>query len=307
MAEDDKTTTTDTAADGAASAEAAFGSGYDAGAEVLTDKSEGRGRNKPLVDLTKPPANGKAEPARDATRVDADPPPEVVQITAREWAAQLAKNTSYDQQLSKAFGTIGNLQKLVNGFQQQKAQDAPPAARKVELSPKAYAKMATDFPELAQQSREALQEALSELLPSMGANAAADPAKIESMLVQWAAKRELAVLNDRHPDWREIVGAVDLASGQQPPADNAYRIWLATKPAEYQQAINGSELADVIGRSIRLFQRETTDAPAKTNGTAQRDTARADRIRAAVQPRGDNAGNAPANTSEDAFAAGFGR
>src|ERR1700726_2401612 len=104
MAEND---TTDTAAVDDAQANADFGSGF-AGVEGKTDRSD--------KSDTKPPANGKAAPARDATRAEAEPPPEGVQITAKEWAevrAAAAKTASYDQQLSKAFGTIGNLQKLV--------------------------------------------------------------------------------------------------------------------------------------------------------------------------------------------------
>ncbi len=278
---------TDTAAVGDATAEASFGSGF-AGAEDKTD--------------TKPPANGKDEPARDAAQADAEPPPEVVQITAKEWAevrAAAAKTASYDQQLSKAFGTIGNLQKLVNGFQ-QKAQSEPPPKRKVEISQKSYAKMAADFPELAEQSREALQDALSEL--NIGANDV-DENKIEAIIARSAAKREIEALEDAYPDWRTIVGAVDVTK-DQPDPENPFRKWLGTKDAAYQDRVNASESAAVIGRAIRLFQRETAVPAAKP---AARDTARADRIRAAVQPRGDNAGAAPSNTAEEAFAAGFAR
>ncbi len=279
---------TDTAAVGDATAEASFGSGF-AGAENKTD--------------TKPPANGKDEPARDAAQADAEPPPEVVQITAKEWAevrAAAAKTASYDQQLSKAFGTIGNLQKLVNGFQ-QKAQSEPPPVRKVEISKAAFAEMEKDFPELAQQTRAALEAALSGLPSTNGAEV--DGAKIEAMWASYTARREIEALEDAYPDWRTIVGAVDVTK-DQPDPENPFRKWLGTKDAAYQDRINGSESAAVIGRAIRLFQRETAVPAAKP---VARDTTRADRIRAAVQPRGDNAGAAPQNTAEEAFAAGFSR
>ena len=283
--------TTDTAAVDDAKADAEFGSGF-AGDATKTD-------------TTKPPANGKADPARDATRADAEPPPEVVSITAKEWAevrAAAAKTASYDQQLSKAFGTIGNLQKLVNGFQTQQAQDKPPAARKVEISPAAFAEMARDFPELAQQTRAALEAALSGYAPNGAGDV--DPGKLESMMASYTARREIENLEDAFPEWRKIVGAVDV-SREQPDGNNPFRKWLGTKDAAYQDRINGSESAAVIGRAIRLFQRETAAAPAKPNGATVRDTARGDRIRAAIQPRGDNAGAAASKTDQDEFEAGF--
>jgi hypothetical protein len=285
--------TTDTAAVSDASAEAAFGSGYDAGADTKPDKSD-----------TKPPANGKADdPARDAARTEAESPPEVVSITKKEWDEIRGRTSSYDHQLSKAFGTIGQLQRVVNGLQMQQTQAQPAAARKVEISREAFKEMERDFPELAAQTRAALEAALSGLPANGGAEIEA--AKLESMMATYTARREVEALEDAYPEWRTIVGAVDV-SREQPDANNPFRKWLGTKDTAYQARINGSESAAVIGRAIRLFQRETAAAPGKPAATP-RDTARGDRIRAAIQPRGDNAGAAPANTSEDAFAAGFGR
>jgi hypothetical protein len=299
----DDTTTTDTAAVDDAASDGEFASGF-AGIEGKADKVDRSDKAD-----TKPPANGKAEPARDASRAEAEPPPEVVQITAREWAevrAAAAKTASYDQQLSKAFGTIGNLQKLVNGFQTQQAQDKPPPARKVEISPAAFAEMAKDFPELAQQTRAALEAALSGYAPN-GADAV-DATKIEGMLASYTARREIEALEDAFPEWRTIVGAVDITK-EQPDGANPFRKWLAGKDEAYQQRINGSESAAVIGRAIRLFQRETatTAAPAKPNGANGTPAAavRADRIRAAVQPRGDNAGAPAGKSDDDEFAEGF--
>ncbi len=286
----DTDTDTDTAAVDDATADAEFGSGF-AGVEGKTD--------------TKPPAHGKAEPARDAAPAEAAPEPEVVSITAKEWAevrAAAAKTASYDQQLSKAFGTIGNLQKLVNGFQAKQVQAEPPAARKVEISPAAFAEMARDFPELAQQTRAALEAALSGMPAPNGTEL--DATKIEGMLSQYTARREIEALEDAWPDWRTIVGAVDV-SKEQPDPENPFRKWLGTKDAAYQERINGSESAQVIGRAIRLFQKETAAPAPKPNGAAPRDTARADRIRAAVQPRGDNAGAGAGKSDEDEFAEGF--
>lgn len=287
--------TPDTTAVDDAQEQADFGSGFSG--------VEGKTVEKPAK-LDKPAAPDKPSPAA-TPRVEEKPAPEYIQITRSDWAevrAAAAKTASYDQQLSKAFGTIGNLQKLVNGFQTQAAPPAPPAQRKVEISRAAFAEMEKDFPELAQQTRAALEAALS----GLPGNAAADvdATKIESMLASYTSRREIEALEDAYPTWRQIVGAVNVTSGEQPDPNNEFRKWLGTKDAAYQNRINGSESAAVIGRAIRTFQNETKAAPAKVNGTP-RDTARADRIRSAVQPRGDAGGAQAGNTENDEFEAGF--
>ncbi len=280
----------DTAAVDDAKLEAEFGSGF-SGIEGKTD--------------TKPPANGQAEPAQDAAQAEAEPPPETVQITKKEWdeiKAAASRTASYDSQFSKLFGTLGNVTKQLQTFQ-TKPQEAPPAARKVEISKAAFAEMEKDFPELAQQTRAALEAALSGLPAPNGAEI--DATKIEGMLASYTARREIEALEDAWPNWRELVGAVDV-SKEQPDPNNPFRKWLGTKDEAYQNRINGSESAAVIGRAIRLFQKETAaPASAKPNGAAPRDTTRADRIRAAVQPRGDNAGAGAAKTEDDEFTEGF--
>jgi hypothetical protein len=246
-----------------------------------------------------PPARPK-EPAPAATpRAEATTEvPEYVQVTAKDWAeikAAAAKTASYDQQLSKVFGTLGNVQKIINGL-----QSATPAGRKVEIPKDAFAGMEKDFPEIAQQIRGALEATLSGM-HGTGANDA--PAvDIEAKLAAYTAKRELEILEDAYPDWRQVVGAVDVRS-EQPDPNNAFRRWLATKDAAYQNRVNTSESAAVIGRAIRLFQSETKATPKAA--TTPRDAARADRIRGAVQPRGDGAPVPAGRTDDDDFLAGF--
>lgn len=280
MADNTDTTTVD-----AAQEDADFGSGF-TGVEGKPDR---------------PAAKEKPEPA-ETPRAEAKPEPKYVQVTESDWAevrAAAAKTASYDSQLAKAFGTIGNLQKILN---EQKAAGQPAAAtaRKFEVPKEAFAAMERDFPELAQQTRAALEAALSGL-PGTGANDV-DATKIEGMLATYTSKREVEALEDAFPSWREIVGAVDVTR-EQPNPDNPFRKWLASKDAAYQARINGSESAAVIGRAIRSFQNETKAQPKPT--VKPRDEARADRIRGAVQPRGDNAGTASGKTADEEFEAGF--
>jgi hypothetical protein len=291
MDDENDAATGDTAAE-----QAAFGAGF--GTEDKPAKSAPEGRAS---------AKDQPEPAAATPQVEAKPEPKYVQVTEADWAdvrAAAAKTANLDSQLSKAWGTIGGLQRWIN---EQKAAGQPTAvpaavAKKFQVPKEAFAAMERDFPELAQQTRAALEAALSGL-PGPGASDAQDPAKLEALLAQYTAKRELVVLEDAFPTWREIVGAVDTSTGQPPP-DNAFRKWLGTKDEAYQQRINASESAQVIGRSIRLFQKETA---VQTNATAQpRNDVRTERIRAAIQPKGDSQGAAPRNTSEEAFAEGFG-
>jgi hypothetical protein len=292
MAEELDTTIADDKA-----SEADFGAGF-AGTEGKPDKAAA----KPDKATTKPDA---PQPAATPRAEEPKPEPKYVQVTEADWAevrAAAAKTASYDQQLSKAFGTIGNMQKMLN---EQRAAATPAAtaavAKKFEVPKEAFAAMERDFPELAAQTRAALEAALSGL-PGPGGNDAHDPAKLESLLAQYHSKRELEVLEDQFPTWRTIVGAVDVTR-EQPDPNNAFRKWLGGKDEAYQQRVNGSESAQVIGRAIRLFQRETA-VPAKANG-APRNDARAERIRAAVQPRGDNAGAAAGKSENDEFLEGF--
>ncbi len=231
----------------------------------------------------------KAEVA-ETPRQAPTPKPEYVRLTKADWQEvkdAAAKTASYDHQLSKAFGTIGNLQKVVTELQSAKAGG-------IKLSPEAFAEMEKDFPELAQQTRMALEKALS------GVNgSSADVPDFKALAAEIASAREVEALEDAHPDWRSIVGAVDI-SKEQPDGNNPFRKWLATKDATYQARINGTESAAVISRAIQRFQDET-----KAPSPAPRADARADRIRLAVQPKGDGAAAAPGSTDEDEFAAGF--
>lgn len=225
--------------------------------------------------------------------------PEHVQVTVKEWdeiRAAAARTASYDSQFSKLFGTVGNISKLLN---EQRAQPSTPAGRKIEIPKDAFLAMERDFPELAQQTRAALEAALSGVHGTGGADV--DPAKIETMLASYTSRREVEALEDAYPAWRDIVGAVDITK-EQPDPNNAFRKWLSTKDAGYQARVNGTESAAVISRAIRSFQKETT---ASKPATTPRNDARAERIRSAVQPRGDNAPAPPGKTDDDEFIAGF--
>lgn len=244
-------------------------------------------------------AKEKPETARETPRAEEEQQPEFIQVTKKDWdevQAAARRTASYDQQFSKAFGTIGNLQKLVNGLNKPGETAPPPPKARAEVLKEAFAEMEKDFPELAQQNRAALERVLS------GTPTEIDSTKIKSMMETYTSEREAEALEDAFPEWRDIVGAVDITK-EQPNPENAFRKWLATKDAAYQTRINGTISARVIERAIRAFQNETK-APPKP-AVKPRDDARAERIRGAVQPRGDGAGTPAGKSDDDEFIAGF--
>jgi hypothetical protein len=227
-----------------------------------------------------------------------DPPesPKYAQIPEEQYAEMVAaakKTASLEQQLSKVFGTLGDLQKFVKD---QKALG--PRRLKVEVPEDAFADMKRDFPELAEQSRAGLEAALRGI--DIGTDTAPD---IEKMVADHAIKIEMDSLEDAFPDWRSIVGAVDI-SREQPDTNNPFRQWLATKDEAYQARINGANSAAVIERAIRAFQSQASSSasPAVAKPTAQ---LRAARMKDAVQPKGDGGQQTPRDTTQDEFLAGF--
>ncbi len=245
------------------------------------------------------------EPKPAAAAPAPAPAPEYVRVTRKEWddvRAAAAKTASYDAQFSKAFGTIGNLQKSLTGL-----QAAPPVGRKFEIPKDAFAGMERDFPELAQHYRAGLEAALQGV---PGGAAEIDPEKMKQLATEHATSArlvaEVEALEEEHGDWRIIVGQVNVASGEQPDRNNPFRKWLATKPADYQAKLNSTNSAAVISRAISRFQSEVKTPAAALTLPAQLAASRKATIAAAVQPRGDRGAATAARPDEDDdFNAGF--
>lgn len=268
----------------AAAEDVAFASGF-------TDKSPAKPEKPPEK------AEAKVEAKAEAKAPPLALPPvektEYVRITKKDWEA-------VQGQFSKAFGTIGNMQKTMNGLQER-----TPAGRKVEIPASAFAEMEKDFPELAQQVRAAMEAGMSGMAGT-GPPAEADTSRYDEARAkdrQDKLDEQLADLEDAHPDWKRIVGAID-ARTQKADPNNAFRRWLGTKDAAYQKRMNESESATFISRAIERFQAETKGTRAAAPATS-RDDARADRIRGALQPRGDHAGAAAGPSEDEDFMAGF--
>lgn len=262
----------------------------------------------------KPAVDGKAE-AKIETKVEpkpqakptaeVKPAPKYVQITEEQYRRledSATETAAIKAQMSKAFGTMGDMQQVV-----KKLQAATPAGMSIEIPKDAFADMARDFPELAAHFQSGLEKILKPMRGTAPAttderpNPDAIQKLIEAGVTARSRKNEEDALNDTYSNWREIVGPVD-ADGKPDP-NNEFRKWLAAQPADYQSTINQTDSSQVIARAIGKFLQFKSSA--KPVVPAPKVLARQNRIAAAVQPKGDGGQAAPSKSADDDFQAGF--
>jgi hypothetical protein len=269
-----ETTTSDTS-----QADAAFGAGF-----------EGKETAAPVKET---PDAGQPTGAKD------DPKPEYVQISKAEWDKVIAaaeKTTAHEKQFSTVFGTIG---KTKQTLEQSVAEvRALIDGRKNELSTAAYTKLKDQFPELAEMAKEMVEARLAGLPPPQQP---IDDDTFQKKVAEATNKREMKFLTRDFPTWQQIVGSPPMPG--QPPVETPFRQWLAGKDEEFRNELLETDAPSDIAYAIRLFQRETK-TPAKSTPRPVTDD-RAERLRDAVQPRGDSAAAPTTHPREDAFAAGF--
>ena len=255
---------------------------------------------------TPPPAAAtEAQPVQEDPPAETPPEPKYVQITEEQLARLVASADETDkikQQLPKAFGTIGNMQQVITQLRSQ-----TPAGAAVEINDDDFAELKADFPELAGHTRAALERILKRTnLTGTGqpATPAFDPEEVRKTASEIVHAQGLDDLNDLHPGWQDIVGKPD-------DADNDYRKWLATQPETYQNLIRSTYSATITSRSIDRFKAaqaaaKPKPAAARPQTPASPDAARRDRLREAVQPRGNGTPPAPHTpTPQDHFNEGF--
>lgn len=81
-------------------------------------------------------------------------------------------------------------------------------------------------------------------------------AQVRRMVREHITRIEHEKLDYLYPDWRAIVGQVDIKK-RKPDPKNAFRAWLATKDAGFQKRIECADSAFVISRTIQAFHAET--------------------------------------------------
>ena len=247
----------------------------------------------------------KPAPEPPKTIEPVPPAPKYIRLTEDDYKAFKSaadKTAVLDGQISKLFGTTGDMQQIV-----KKLQAATPAGHRVEIPKGALAKTRKDFPELADLIESDLVEALKDVRGTDTAPAKPDVDEdvigklVENKAREFSRKNEAEALEDTYANWREIVGPVD-ANGSYDPK-NEYRVWLGKQDQAYQTLVNSTDSAQVIARSIGRFL--ASKSHPTTPAQAPKIAARQDRIKAAIQPKGDGGQPAPANNADDEFAKGF--
>jgi hypothetical protein len=231
--------------------------------------------------------------------------PEYVQITKDQFAALQAaadKTPGLEQQLSKAFGSIGNLK------QQLERLSGGQSLGDVEIGPDVFAELEKDYPELAASTKTGLQRLLKNLKPAGTVKAEPDMEAVQKKIDAVIEATETAALVDTYPDWRKIVGAPEDNAPADWKADpaNEFRKWLDTQPAAYQQKINTTRSARVITRAIDQFKAsQTAPKPAAPAPQPAKPVDRRARIAGAVLPKGDGGPVRSPKTANDELMEGF--
>ena len=230
------------------------------------------------------------------------PQPEYVQITKAQFEALEAAATKvgdFDKKFDKAFGTVGGLQDIV-----KQLQASTPKGENVQLTDEMFADMAEDYPEFAKHQRAVFEKVLKGTRGTGVADTASvDPAVVSKLIADGIKQREIDALEDDHPGWKDLVGAVDNAEKADP--NNPFRKWLSTQPEAYRTKIVSTQSASVLAKAIDRFKEATKTPPPASRQETPKDAARRAAIKAAVQPRGDGNPPAPSKTDDDSFEEGF--
>lgn len=265
------------------------------------------------------PKEEKAEPEKEAAAPEGDdapkdppdpvdppppPEPEYVKITKEQYAKLEGAATEVEtlkSKLDKAFGSIGGVQQLVKELQAKTPEGAA-----VEIPAEAFQEMEEEFPDIAKHMRGVLEKTLKNVRGTGETKTVVDTEAMSKLVADGIKQREMETLEDDHPDWRVIVGAVDSADKADP--NNPFRKWLKTQPVSYQEKINSTHSAAVLSRAIDKFveaSKVPPPPPPPPKDPAPKKEARRSRIEDAVQPKGDNNPPPPTKTDDDAFNEGF--
>lgn len=279
-----------------AKAEAAFGAGFD---------------DTPPAPAAKVVETPVAEPAKPAAVAPAPVPekPQYVRLTKQEWdnaKASVLKVSSLESQLAKLTGSIPKAEQIV---QQAIAaiQAQTPAGQAVEVTDDDVAEIVADFPDLGGSVKKALQKVAGKLRGTGAAQSPTQPVDIGAEVEKVLTGREKQALEENHPTWRDIVGAVNVSAGDQIPETNPFRQWLATQSADYQKKINDTNSPAVVQNAIERFLAAKPAQAPPSPKPPDRGAARRAVIEDAITPRAD--GNPPPlnspQSAEEAFATGF--
>lgn len=239
-------------------------------------------------------ADSQDEPAAPSPQADSEEPAEAAKedeeepipglgFTASQMRTLLAKIPHVDkleEQLQKAHGKIGELNRTLQELSQR---PAPPAATPAADEGQSAEELEADYPDIARLVR--LQIAKEKL-----AATPQDPGPAAFGLTAEQVERmfeERSMAQQHGEDWREAIVESD-----------DYQLWLASQPDDYRERATMTPHARELAKVLDTYKTAKTTAADR----AQRNKARLER---SLTPEGVG-GRPPAGPSEiDEFRAGF--
>lgn len=263
-------------------------------------------RGEEIPQEAAPEPQAAPDQSEDPTEATTEPPPAKgaseeephvipgLGLTEEELKAAILKANEVDSvkaHTEKAFGKIGEVFKKLQALEQR--NQAMPSGGQVKLTSESFKRMHTQWPEMAADLAQDLNEALVNVNGSVLA-AAFDPSEVERIVAERVSETEKKLnqaverrlLTRSHPDWEEVVTSSDFA------------LWKQNVLKEEERAtLNTSWDADFIGKKIDKFL-------SWKDKSQQSRTNKQKRLEAAIQPTG---GVVPTSTlsEEDAFVSSF--
>lgn len=236
-------------------------------------------------DVEVPAPEPEPEPEPEPPAAPEPPPEPEFQLTSAQAKELYEKSQRFEQQVSKAFGTIGALKQQID---QLKAAPQPSQAA-IKLTADKLKRLHAEFPEMAAMLSEDLNEALAVAptadVPPPPVGVPDLEQKFNERLEQMSREKEQKLLTIAHKDWTNVVSS---------PEFNA---WKEKLPTADREQLDSSWDAVFIADKISEFK----DWKNKTVQTTQ---AKRTRLEAAITPRG-NPQRPPAPSDDDAFVQGF--
>jgi len=267
-----------------ATTDADFDAGFDNAPTATPGPKDFADDNAPAPAPEPTPA---AEPAPEPA-----PEPEYVQITKDQFDTLMRQASEVDnlkalpQQVDKAFGKIGNVERFLKEFQ---------AGGNVEVSDEDFAEMREQYPELAEYQIQGLKRVLSKI---KGPGAAApDAAAIEKIVAERLPELRQETINIALdavlPGWDEEVKTDAFAKWLEQQPDDVKALELSPKPRD-------------AARLLSKFAQYKANPPAPPAPPAPPPSVtRRAAVAAAVAPRGTGTAQPRQPTDDDEFNAGY--
>lgn len=177
-------------------------------------------------------------------------------------AAAEADKLALQQKLNRESGRTSALQKQLDAAKAAtqaavaKGQDAPSASQAAAAAedPAEWKQLMADFPEWATAVQKKLDAALAAAKPA--AAPGVDASQIDSIVEQKLANKEIARIDQRHPDWRATVNTQD------------FKTWQASQPAHVQALADSDYSGDAI-ELLDKFKASKTKSPAEVAAELQ--------------------------------------